>query len=75
MAVKLRLARHGAKKHPFYRLVTADGRFPRDGRFLEQLGTYDPNLDPPSVALKRDRIQYWLDNGAQPDVVPWYPDR
>ena len=65
MAVKLRLARHGAKKRPYYRLVAADQRFSRDGRFLEHVGSYDPNHDPPAVTLKRERIQYWLDQGAQ----------
>ena len=65
MAVKLRLARHGAKKRPYYRLVAADQRFSRDGRFLEHVGSYDPNHDPPAVTLKRERIQYWLDKGAQ----------
>ncbi len=65
MAVKLRLARHGAKKRPYYRLVAADQRFSRDGRFLEHVGSYDPNHDPPAITLKRDRIQYWLDQGAQ----------
>lgn len=66
MAVKLRLARHGAKKRPFYRIVAAPSRTSRDGRFLEQLGQYDPMLEPPGVKLKRERIQYWLDQGAQP---------
>jgi small subunit ribosomal protein S16 len=65
MAVKLRLARHGAKKRPYYRLVAADQRFSRDGRFLEHIGSYDPNHDPPAITLKRDRVQYWLDQGAQ----------
>jgi small subunit ribosomal protein S16 len=65
MAVKLRLARHGAKKRPYYRLVAADQRFARDGRFLEHIGSYDPNHNPPAITLKRDRIQYWLDQGAQ----------
>ena len=65
MAVKLRLARHGAKKRPYYRLVAADQRFSRDGRFLEHVGSYDPNHDPPAVTLKRERIQYWLGEGAQ----------
>ena len=65
MAVKLRLARHGAKKRPYYRLVAADERARRDGRFLEHIGSYDPNHDPPAVTLKRERIQYWLDQGAQ----------
>jgi len=66
MAVKLRLARHGAKKRPFYRIVVADIKFPRDGRFIESIGTYDPLLDPPAVNLKADRIKYWIDQGALP---------
>lgn len=64
--VTLRLARYGAKKRPFYRVVAADSRAKRDGRFLEVLGTYDPLTDPPTVNLKGDRIQYWLSVGAQP---------
>jgi len=64
--VKIRLRRIGAKKRPFYRIVAADCRCARDGRFIELLGTYDPNQDPPEIKLQRDRIQYWLDNGARP---------
>jgi small subunit ribosomal protein S16 len=66
MAVKIRLARHGAKKRPFYRIVVADNESPRDGRFLEKVGTYNPLQDPAEVTLKADRIQYWLDLGATP---------
>jgi small subunit ribosomal protein S16 len=66
MAVKIRLARHGAKKRPFYRIVVADNECPRDGRFLEKVGTYNPLQDPAEVTLKTDRIQYWLENGAIP---------
>ena len=66
MAVKIRLARHGAKKKPFYRIVAADSENPRDGRYLENLGTYDPLYDPARVSLKSDRIQYWMDQGALP---------
>ena len=66
MAVKIRLARHGAKKRPFYRIVVADSEFPRDGRYLENVGTYNPLIDPAEVNLKQDRIQYWLDQGAIP---------
>lgn len=66
MSVKIRLARAGAKKHPFYRIVTADARDPRDGRFLEKLGTYDPNADPSKLDVNRPRIDYWLSVGAQP---------
>ncbi len=66
MAVRIRLARHGAKKKPFYRIVVADGRYPRDGRFLETVGTYNPMVEPHEVTLKNDRINYWMDNGAVP---------
>jgi len=66
MAVRIRLARHGAKKKPFYRIVAADSENPRDGRYLENLGTYDPLYDPARVSLKSDRIQYWMDQGAMP---------
>jgi small subunit ribosomal protein S16 len=66
MAIKLRLARYGGKKHAFYRLVAADERARRDGRFLEQLGTYDPNQRPAAVRLKADRVKHWLSVGAQP---------
>ena len=66
MAVRIRLARHGAKKRPFYRIVVADGESPRDGRFLEKLGTYDPKQDPAKVTMKADRIRYWMDQGAKP---------
>ena len=66
MAVKIRLARGGAKKRPFYRIVAADTRSPRDGRFLEKLGTYDPRAEEGGVAMKRERIDYWLGIGAQP---------
>ena len=66
MAVKIRLARHGAKKKPFYRIVVADSESPRDGRFLENVGTYDPLFDPAKIILKTDRIRYWIDQGALP---------
>jgi small subunit ribosomal protein S16 len=66
MAVKIRLSRGGAKKRPFYRVVAADTRSPRDGRFLEKLGTYDPLHDDGRIELKRDRIEYWMSVGAQP---------
>jgi small subunit ribosomal protein S16 len=66
MAVKIRLARHGAKKKPFYRIVVADSESPRDGRFLENVGTYDPLYDPAKIILKTDRIRYWMDQGALP---------
>ncbi len=66
MAVKIRLARHGAKKKPFYRIVVADSRYPRDGRFLEIVGTYNPMTEPREVNLKSERIAYWLGTGATP---------
>lgn len=66
MGVKIRLARHGAKKRPFYRIVVADSESPRDGRFLENVGTYNPLQDPVEVTLKTDRVQYWLQQGAIP---------
>ncbi|MCD6532694.1 MAG: 30S ribosomal protein S16 [Deltaproteobacteria bacterium] len=64
MAVKLRLTRRGAKKKPFYRIVAADTESPRDGRFLEIVGTYDPNLDPAVAVLHDDKLNYWLEQGA-----------
>ncbi|MEE9384739.1 MAG: 30S ribosomal protein S16 [Nannocystaceae bacterium] len=69
MAVKLRLSRAGARKRPFYRIVAADARSPRDGRFLEKLGTYNPLIEGGDLTLKQDRIDYWLGVGAQPTEV------
>lgn len=66
MAVKIRLARVGARNRPFYRIVVADTRSPRDGRFIELVGTYDPRTDPPNVAMKSDRIEHWMAHGARP---------
>ncbi|MFQ5484602.1 MAG: 30S ribosomal protein S16 [Desulfobacterales bacterium] len=66
MPVKIRLARHGAKKRPFYRIVVADAEMPRDGKFIEMVGTYNPLLDPAKVSMKQDRIRYWIDQGAIP---------
>jgi small subunit ribosomal protein S16 len=69
MAVKIRLARGGAKKRPYYRVVVADARAPRDGDFIEKIGTYNPLLkkeDGERVTLKADRIEHWLAQGAQP---------
>ncbi len=66
MAVTIRLQRFGAKKRPFYRFVAADRRAPRDGRFLEQLGTYDPMQDPAGINLETDRVDYGVGGGAQP---------
>jgi small subunit ribosomal protein S16 len=64
MAVTIRLTRMGAKKKPFYRLVVADSRFPRDGRFIEVVGTYDPNKNPPIVNLDREKVQIWVNRGV-----------
>ncbi len=69
MSLKIRLARGGAKKRPFYRIVVADSRMPRDGRFIERVGTYNPMLPkehPERVELKTERIQHWLSVGARP---------
>ncbi len=66
MAVKLRMTRMGAKKRPFYRIVAADSRSPRDGRFIELLGTYNPCTNQAQVNLKEEEILKWLNNGAQP---------
>lgn len=66
MATKIRLARAGAKKRPFYQIVVADERSRRDGRFIENVGTYDPTKNPAVVKLKNDKAQAWLDKGAQP---------
>lgn len=66
MSVVLRLTRKGTVKKPFYRVVAADKRFSRDGRFIEILGTYDPKKDPAEIKLEKDRVTYWLTVGAQP---------
>ena len=66
MAVKLRLVRMGAKKKPFYRIVAADSRSPRDGRFIELLGTYNPQTNPAQVTIKEEEVLAWLNKGAQP---------
>ena len=66
MAVKIRLRRMGAKKAPFYRVVVADSRYPRNGRFIEEIGTYDPLKDPAEIIIDNEAAQRWLDNGAQP---------
>ena len=66
MAVKIRLRRMGAKKAPFYRVVVADSRFPRDGRFIEEVGYYDPMKEPAEIKLDEEKIQKWIKNGAQP---------
>ena len=66
MAVKIRLNRMGAKKNPFYRIVVADSRAPRDGRFIEEIGTYNPLTDPVEIKIDSERAQQWIKNGAQP---------
>ncbi len=66
MSVKIRLKRMGSKKRPFYRIVVADSRSPRDGRFIETVGTYNPLTEPEQVTLKEESIMNWLSNGAQP---------
>ncbi len=66
MAVKIRLKRLGAKRAPFYRLVVADSRYPRDGRFIEEIGTYNPMTDPNTINIDADLAKKWLANGAQP---------
>ena len=64
MSVKIRLARHGSKKRPHYRIVVADSEAPRDGKFLEIVGTYNPLLDPAEVTVEEDRVNYWMDKGV-----------
>jgi small subunit ribosomal protein S16 len=66
MAVRIRLTRTGKKKQPSYRVVVADGRAPRDGRYIEQIGRYDPRQEPSVVVINQERANYWLQNGAQP---------
>ena len=66
MAVKIRLRRMGQKKAPFYRIVVADSRSPRDGRFIEEIGTYDPNTNPSTFNVNEEAAKKWLKNGAQP---------
>ena len=66
MAVKIRLRRMGAKKAPFYRVVVADGRFPRNGRFIEEIGTYNPCVDPAEVNIDKEKAAKWIACGVQP---------
>ena len=66
MAVKIRLARHGAKKAPYYRIVVANSRSPRDGRFIEEVGRYNPNTDPSMIKVDLEKVDQWIKNGAQP---------
>ena len=64
--VKIRLRRMGAKKAPYYRIVVADSRAPRDGRFIEEVGTYNPAADADKLKVDMERVKYWISNGAQP---------
>jgi small subunit ribosomal protein S16 len=66
MAVKIRLARHGSKGNPFYRIVVADSRSPRDGRFIDRIGTYDPQKEPSDIKVDEEKASEWLRKGAQP---------
>ena len=66
MAVKIRLARHGAKKRPYYRIVVADARAPRDGKFIEEVGRYNPCVDPSTIKFDLEKVDKWIANGAQP---------
>lgn len=66
MAVKIRLRRMGAKKAPFYRIVVADSRYPRDGRFIEEIGTYDPTKNPSVISVDMEKAEKWIATGAQP---------
>ena len=66
MAVKIRLRRIGAKKAPFYRIVVADSRYPRDGRFIEEIGYYDPTTEPTTLKVDAEKAQMWVSTGAQP---------
>lgn len=66
MAVKIRLRRMGAKKSPFYRIVVADSRYPRDGRFIEEIGYYNPLVEPAEIKVDAEKAQKWIANGAQP---------
>ena len=69
MAVKIRLQRHGKKNFAFFHIVVADSRAPRDGRYIEQIGSYNPNTDPATIVLKADRALAWLNVGAEPSLV------
>ena len=66
MAVKIRLARHGSKGNPFYRIVVADARSPRDGAFIERIGTYDPQAEPSAITVDEEKARDWIGKGAQP---------
>ena len=69
MAVKIRLRRMGQKKAPFYRIIVADSRSPRDGRFIDEIGTYDPNVEPAAVNIDAEAAKKWIANGAKPTEV------
>ena len=69
MAVKIRLRRIGEKKAPFYRIIVADSRSPRNGRFIDEIGTYDPSKDPSEFHIDEEAAKKWIDNGAQPTEV------
>lgn len=69
MSVQIRLARYGSRKSPFYRIVVADIRSPRDGRFIENLGTFNPVVEPPKVELDTERLEYWKSRGAKPSAT------
>jgi small subunit ribosomal protein S16 len=66
MSVRIRLSRHGAKKKPFYRIVVCDQRFPRDGRYIEQVGTYDPKAAAGAIKLDQEKVAAWIKRGAKP---------
>lgn len=66
MAVKIRLSRHGAKKRPYYRVVVADSRAPRDGKFIDDIGRYNPCVEPPMIKIDLEKVDKWVANGAQP---------
>ncbi len=69
MSVKIRLTRHGSKKQPYYRVVVAASKSPRDGKFIEILGHYNPNTEPAAIDFEADRLRYWLGNGATPTTT------
>lgn len=69
MAVKIRLKRFGTTKKPFWRIIVSDGRMPRDGRFIEEIGSYDPKINPARVVLKEERVKHWLSVGACPTEI------
>jgi small subunit ribosomal protein S16 len=69
MAATIRLSRHGARKRPYYRIIVTDSRAPRDGRRLEQVGTYDPNQNPARVQFQQEKLEHWLRRGARPSLT------